>query len=192
MELQALADVGKRHVISLAMLIVFVVGIGQMQPEAVVPALDAHLDHTGRGSRLDSVVDGVFHQGLQEHRRHQSLLDGRIQPPIDPEALAQAQLLQVEILTAQRELVPESDQLTVVDHDSAEQFRQILQSALGSLRILANRSEEHTSELQSHSDLVCRLLLEKKKNKHYDDNNTKTLKTLRTVRDLDILQMKDE
>src|SRR5437773_12524055 len=29
------------------------------------------------------------------------------------------------------------------------------------------RSEEHTSELQSHHDLVCRLLLEKKKN-----NNT--------------------
>src|SRR5438034_9289834 len=28
------------------------------------------------------------------------------------------------------------------------------------------RSEEHTSELQSHSDLVCRLLLEKKKKKH--------------------------
>src|SRR5438034_8208153 len=27
----------------------------------------------------------------------------------------------------------------------------------------ATRSEEHTSELQSHSDLVCRLLLEKKK-----------------------------
>src|SRR5438034_3233246 len=29
----------------------------------------------------------------------------------------------------------------------------------------APRSEEHTSELQSHSDLVCRLLLEKKKQK---------------------------
>src|SRR5438132_1498847 len=29
-----------------------------------------------------------------------------------------------------------------------------------------HRSEEHTSELQSHSDLVCRLLLEKKKNKN--------------------------
>src|SRR5438034_2560388 len=27
------------------------------------------------------------------------------------------------------------------------------------------RSEEHTSELQSHSDLVCRLLLEKKKDR---------------------------
>src|SRR5260221_4587520 len=29
-----------------------------------------------------------------------------------------------------------------------------------------SRSEEHTSELQSHSDLVCRLLLEKKKKEH--------------------------
>src|SRR5438034_6971870 len=29
------------------------------------------------------------------------------------------------------------------------------------------RSEEHTSELQSHSDLVCRLLLEKKNYFHF-------------------------
>src|SRR5215211_7610682 len=33
------------------------------------------------------------------------------------------------------------------------------------------RSEEHTSELQSHSDLVCRLLLEKKK-KYTEKNRT--------------------
>src|SRR5437588_9619840 len=35
---------------------------------------------------------------------------------------------------------------------------------------LRTRSEEHTSELQSHSDLVCRLLLEKKKKKKKKDN----------------------
>src|SRR5438034_4541632 len=34
---------------------------------------------------------------------------------------------------------------------------------VGAVERLAVRSEEHTSELQSHSDLVCRLLLEKKK-----------------------------
>src|SRR5437773_5497479 len=34
---------------------------------------------------------------------------------------------------------------------------------LRSHRRVAHRSEEHTSELQSHHDLVCRLLLEKKK-----------------------------
>src|SRR5438034_4323653 len=33
------------------------------------------------------------------------------------------------------------------------------------------RSEEHTSELQSHSDLVCRLLLEKKKKKENNLRN---------------------
>src|SRR5437588_5246408 len=39
------------------------------------------------------------------------------------------------------------------------------------------RSEEHTSELQSHSDLVCRLLLEKKKkNKKNQDDNIKQRK----------------
>src|SRR2546427_7455547 len=32
---------------------------------------------------------------------------------------------------------------------------------------IQGRSEEHTSELQSQSNLVCRLLLEKKKNTHY-------------------------
>src|SRR5438034_7306753 len=36
------------------------------------------------------------------------------------------------------------------------------------------RSEEHTSELQSHSDLVCRLLLEKKKIKHVGSELTAT------------------
>src|SRR5688572_32723141 len=33
------------------------------------------------------------------------------------------------------------------------------------------RSEEHTSELQSQSNLVCRLLLEKKKKKQYNKLN---------------------
>src|SRR5206468_6156324 len=39
-----------------------------------------------------------------------------------------------------------------------------------------HRSEEHTSELQSRSDLVCRLLLEKKKKKKKKNtlNNTAT------------------
>src|SRR5215211_9463760 len=39
------------------------------------------------------------------------------------------------------------------------------------------RSEEHTSELQSHSDLVCRLLLEKKKKKKHRQIIIKQKKT---------------
>src|SRR5207237_3730987 len=40
----------------------------------------------------------------------------------------------------------------------------------------SSRSEEHTSELQSHLNLVCRLLLEKKKKKK-KKNKIKTKKT---------------
>src|SRR4051812_49861348 len=39
-------------------------------------------------------------------------------------------------------------------------------------RPAAPRSEEHTSELQSHVNLVCRLLLEKKKKQELVRNNT--------------------
>src|SRR5437588_7004957 len=42
----------------------------------------------------------------------------------------------------------------------------------GRPRHLLLRSEEHTSELQSHSDLVCRLLLEKKKKQKEKNNQT--------------------
>src|SRR5437773_9672268 len=47
----------------------------------------------------------------------------------------------------------------------------------------AVRSEEHTSELQSHHDLVCRLLLEKKKKKnkttlHYAINISNTQRNI--------------
>src|SRR3712207_8623982 len=41
--------------------------------------------------------------------------------------------------------------------------RRIKEHHLPALRVVAGRSEEHTSELQSRQYLVCRLLLEKKK-----------------------------
>src|SRR5215475_16161179 len=43
--------------------------------------------------------------------------------------------------------------------------RCVFGSRLSSTRTCQPRSEEHTSELQSRENLVCRLLLEKKKNK---------------------------
>src|SRR5206468_5952635 len=49
-----------------------------------------------------------------------------------------------------------SRNLSGCDHSSAVQPER-------KLKFAATRSEEHTSELQSRSDLVCRLLLEKKK-----------------------------
>src|SRR5260370_3556074 len=46
----------------------------------------------------------------------------------------------------------------------------VVGAATPQARATVERSEEHTSELQSHLNLVCRLLLEKKK-KYYDDHS---------------------
>src|SRR5436190_9973373 len=47
--------------------------------------------------------------------------------------------------------------------DEPERFQSPVDDAVRGVEDPEPRSEEHTSELQSHSDLVCRLLLEKKK-----------------------------
>src|SRR5260221_1138991 len=64
---------------------------------------------------------------------------------------------------------------TTLFRSSARIARAIIQPPLRIFRSTASkpsstgRSEEHTSELQSHSDLVCRLLLEKKKQRSGKD-----------------------
>src|SRR5437773_7465006 len=54
---------------------------------------------------------------------------------------------------------------------ATQSFKPLMTQALP-----ARRSEEHTSELQSHHDLVCRLLLEKKKKSRQQDHTSHTLK----------------
>src|SRR4051812_49796650 len=53
---------------------------------------------------------------------------------------------------------------TVYAYDLAGRVASITHCASDNSISAAFRSEEHTSELQSHVNLVCRLLLEKKKN----------------------------
>src|SRR5690242_21627851 len=48
-------------------------------------------------------------------------------------------------------------------HDGVEWDYVATSPVLGGHAVIEGRSEEHTSELQSHVNLVCRLLLEKKK-----------------------------
>src|SRR5688572_33326344 len=55
----------------------------------------------------------------------------------------------------------------IMDHEGRFAVRVAIDGPLGAAAADASvRSEEHTSELQSQSNLVCRLLLEKKKKKY--------------------------
>src|SRR5687767_15710689 len=57
------------------------------------------------------------------------------------------------------------------DSEWVKRLQAILRFGETAVWVLAGRSEEHTSELQSLAYLVCRLLLEKKKKKIKNDNN---------------------
>src|SRR5260221_5735767 len=55
---------------------------------------------------------------------------------------------------------------SLLENEGSHRIPAAGESRNGATEVRQVRSEEHTSELQSHSDLVCRLLLEKKKKKH--------------------------
>src|SRR2546427_6444178 len=70
------------------------------------------------------------------------------------------------------EVVRPLDELQVIDRHGREVRLERLPGRAADARV-PQRSEEHTSELQSQSNLVCRLLLEKKK---ITNNNRQTIK----------------
>src|SRR5260221_12482090 len=79
---------------------------------------------------------------------------------------AQADALAFPGFTFGLDIVILVGQLRLREHKTVDEIHRLLierLAPLGQTISRMTRSEEHTSELQSHSDLVCRLLLEKKK-----------------------------
>src|SRR5256885_6745780 len=70
--------------------------------------------------------------------------------------------------------------------DGAQEAARFAPAALGPTGdTQQNRSEEHTSELQSPCNLVCRLLLEKKKKIHNQRNTTVLISLIHARRTAD-------
>src|SRR5690606_40098079 len=78
--------------------------------------------------------------------------------------------LQEELATKQDRFIRMRTRLARLPfHKTLDQFDFSFQPSIDERLIRDLRSEEHTSELQSRENLVCRLLLEKKK---YEQNDT--------------------
>src|SRR5437773_10080836 len=71
-----------------------------------------------------------------------------------------------EVQDAQAEASRHFVNMVEVHHAVGRRLAELTGAESGLITSGAARSEEHTSELQSHHDLVCRLLLEKKKCEH--------------------------
>src|SRR5438876_6110702 len=100
-------------------------------------------------------------------------------PPVEPPSIPTGARWSGRALERALRIVPPSDGITKVMKISAvlvasarlgllgkSYCRDRHQPARGHLPLGYSRSEEHTSELQSPVHLVCRLLLEKKKQRH--------------------------
>src|SRR5690606_41367823 len=59
----------------------------------------------------------------------------------------------------------------LADRLGGKRQQEVLSQALDAALAIEDRSEEHTSELQSRENLVCRLLLEKKKRNAQDSSS---------------------
>src|SRR5229473_8687417 len=71
---------------------------------------------------------------------------------------------------------------------SAQNSHPVFRSDLANGNCIGLRSEEHTSELQSLAYLVCRLLLEKKKNIHLDNRRQLKKKRNTQIKDTNLRQ----
>ena len=79
---------------------------------------------------------------------------------------------------------PDETLSTVQPFEFTKEFNKQLKDLdlLETIDHIKERSEEHTSELQSRTNLVCRLLLEKKKQKNKKTKKQKTTNTTKKIK----------
>src|SRR2546421_8057167 len=106
-------------------------------------------------AKFDETVELTIWLGV-DPRKADQLVRGTI---VLPHGLGKSKTV---LVIAQGEKIKEAEEAGADFVGGEDMVNKIRASLFGFLNLFALRSEEHTSELQSRSDLVCRLLLEKK------------------------------
>src|SRR5437773_6755867 len=93
---------------------------------------------------------------LRRLRSSRPRTSASVMPPFTASAATEVQIIQLSTTaTGERKR-------SKAAYPSQSESRTRTKALVNAASVPARRSEEHTSELQSHHDLVCRLLLEKK------------------------------
>src|SRR6266850_816163 len=159
-QVEAQQDQLKRRLASVASVVAIVSGKGGVGKSALTANLACCLALDGwKVGVLDADLNGPTQAKILGVRGRQLVLaDGGVDPPVTA--------LGVKVMSMDLLLADDTAPLTWDSplQEEAHTWRGAME---------ANRSEEHTSELQSPCNLVCRLLLEKKKKKTNNHQYTK-------------------
>src|SRR5215831_13108905 len=136
---QPFTDVGQRHLVAAMVATARLIGIAQNRMHLAAPQEYVNRDHPGCARRLDAVIDRVLEQWLQHQRRNQRVAGHVVDMPLDAQPVAEAQFLEIEVLSAQRHLVEKGSELAVVAHEHPEQVGHVFERRLGSSGLAAHQ-----------------------------------------------------
>src|SRR5256884_7879072 len=107
----------------------------------------------------------ILSMGVAAHAQYRASIQGVVTDPQG--AVVSGATLTLKNLQTNQTLTATTDENGIYNFNALppNQYSLAVEKAGFKKRVLDNRSEEHTSELQSRLHLVCRLLLEKKKRK---------------------------
>ncbi len=133
------------------------VGDGQHHAAAAQFGVDAQLASMGAG--LHAMLDGVFHQRLQQQRRQVRGTRARVDLPLHAQALAKAHLLYVQVAARQGDLVRQRGRFALFDQRVAEQIAQVFQQRLGPGRLVAHQGDGAVERVEQEMRAYARLQL---------------------------------
>ena len=116
-------------------------GVGDLDHGDLAAKARGNAQLRAAGARLHAVLDGVFHQRLQDQRRQACGQRARIQRPLHAQALAKADLLNVQIAPRQLDFLRQRGAVALLGKSVAEQVRQVFQHALGLFRLAAHQGD---------------------------------------------------
>src|SRR5271169_4618968 len=79
--------------------------VADFHPYIVVIAPGGNTNQSGRAAWTDAMADGVFHQRLQNQVRHERVHGGRVDGGFHLQAIAEARLLDVDVLLQEHQLL---------------------------------------------------------------------------------------
>src|ERR1022692_460866 len=100
MQRQPLTDIGERHLVAVVIALPHLIGIAEDRVHFPAAQKDINRDDPWSARRFDTVVNRVFQQRLQHQRRHLRIARHIVDVPLDRQALAEAKLLHLQVLTA--------------------------------------------------------------------------------------------